>query len=151
LRRCARSCASLYALGPFLCGDAAHIVPPTGVFNTAASDVHYLFRASGVLRCEATTGLERILRRALAQVWKTEAVQSAGVVHLSLICFPEQSEFELRMQRASDFLRGSDSYRRAWRRIMWDYHTDAGRKLNRATPRAYAKTIQPASAVPYFR
>jgi p-hydroxybenzoate 3-monooxygenase len=29
----------------FLCGDAAHIVPPTGAkgLNTAASDVHYLF------------------------------------------------------------------------------------------------------------
>ena len=29
----------------FLCGDAAHIVPPTGAkgLNTAASDVHYLY------------------------------------------------------------------------------------------------------------
>ena len=31
----------------FLCGDAAHIVPPTGAkgLNTAASDVHYLYNA----------------------------------------------------------------------------------------------------------
>ena len=31
----------------FLCGDAAHIVPPTGAkgLNTAASDIHYLFEA----------------------------------------------------------------------------------------------------------
>ena len=37
-----------YAAGAlFLCGDAAHIVPPTGAkgLNTAASDVHYLFTA----------------------------------------------------------------------------------------------------------
>jgi p-hydroxybenzoate 3-monooxygenase len=29
----------------FLCGDAAHIVPPTGAkgLNTAASDVNYLY------------------------------------------------------------------------------------------------------------
>ena len=31
----------------FLCGDAAHIVPPTGAkgLNTAASDIHYLYHA----------------------------------------------------------------------------------------------------------
>jgi len=36
----------------FLCGDAAHIVPPTGAkgLNTAASDVHYLFTELEFLR-----------------------------------------------------------------------------------------------------
>ena len=37
----------------FLCGDAAHIVPPTGAkgLNLAVSDVHYLFEAlRGLLR-----------------------------------------------------------------------------------------------------
>ena len=59
----------------FLCGDAAHIVPPTGAkgLNLAASDVHYLFEglrefyATGAMR-----GLDAYSDRALRRVWKAE-------------------------------------------------------------------------------
>jgi p-hydroxybenzoate 3-monooxygenase len=59
----------------FLCGDAAHIVPPTGAkgLNLAASDVHYLFEA---LKQHYTTGsmagIDAYSERALARVWKAE-------------------------------------------------------------------------------
>lgn len=59
----------------FLCGDAAHIVPPTGAkgLNTAASDVYYLHQA---LENHYTTGdraaLDGYSERALARVWQTQ-------------------------------------------------------------------------------
>ena len=59
----------------FLCGDAAHIVPPTGAkgLNTAASDVHYLFDAlSQYYQTNDTTGINSYSDKALARVWKTE-------------------------------------------------------------------------------
>jgi len=57
----------------FLCGDAAHIVPPTGAkgLNLAASDVHYLFEALREFYAErSTAGLDAYSGRALTRVWK---------------------------------------------------------------------------------
>ncbi|MEM9814673.1 MAG: 4-hydroxybenzoate 3-monooxygenase, partial [Pseudomonadota bacterium] len=59
----------------FLCGDAAHIVPPTGAkgLNTAASDVHYLFEGLAEhYRTGSDAGLVAYSERALARVWKVE-------------------------------------------------------------------------------
>jgi len=95
----------------FLCGDAAHIVPPTGAkgLNTAASDVHYLFQGlKAFYGAGDSTGLEEYSARALARVWKAERFSwwFTSLMHR----FPEQSDFELRMQRAElDFLRSSNS------------------------------------------
>ncbi|KAF0676687.1 4-hydroxybenzoate 3-monooxygenase [Profundibacterium mesophilum] len=93
----------------FLCGDAAHIVPPTGAkgLNAAAADVHYLSRA---LIARYARGDETLLRRysedALARVWKTERFSwwFSGLLHR----FPDQSGFEYKMQLAElDMLRTS--------------------------------------------
>jgi p-hydroxybenzoate 3-monooxygenase len=95
----------------FLCGDAAHIVPPTGAkgLNTAASDVHYLFEGLSRHYADADPeGLNRYSERALARVWKAERFSwwFSGLMHR----FPDQSEFDLRMQRAElEFLRGNEA------------------------------------------
>ena len=99
----------------FLCGDAAHIVPPTGAkgLNTAASDVYYLhdglcdYYGSG-----SRAGLEAYSRRALARVWKAERFSwwFSSLMHR----FPEQSGFDARMQAAEyAFLRDSEAAQRA--------------------------------------
>jgi p-hydroxybenzoate 3-monooxygenase len=99
----------------FLCGDAAHIVPPTGAkgLNTAASDVHYLFE--GLLayyREGSETGIDAYSDRALARVWKAERFSwwFTTLMHQ----FPGQSEFDLKMQIADlAFLRSSASAQKA--------------------------------------
>lgn len=85
----------------FLCGDAAHIVPPTGAkgLNTAASDVHYL--SQGLIdyyKDGSTQGIDDYSAKALARVWKAERFSwwMTSLLHR----FPDQSEFDLRMQRA---------------------------------------------------
>ena len=85
----------------FLCGDAAHIVPPTGAkgLNTAASDIHYLY--NGLLqhyRDGDDTGIEQYSEKALARIWKAERFSwwMTNLLHR----FPDQSEFDLKMQRA---------------------------------------------------
>lgn len=85
----------------FLCGDAAHIVPPTGAkgLNSAAADVHYLFEALAAAYADGTTeGLDRYSQTALARVWKTQRFSwwMTALLHR----FPDQSAFDLRMQRA---------------------------------------------------
>ncbi|MCF6232473.1 MAG: 4-hydroxybenzoate 3-monooxygenase [Rhodobacteraceae bacterium] len=85
----------------FLCGDAAHIVPPTGAkgLNTAASDIHYLFNALvQVFEERDSEGIDRYSERALARVWKAERF-SWWLTNL-LHRFPEQDGFDQRMQRA---------------------------------------------------
>jgi p-hydroxybenzoate 3-monooxygenase len=85
----------------FLCGDAAHIVPPTGAkgLNTAASDVHYLYNALAQFYesgdCE---GIDRYSEKALSRVWKAERFSwwMTGLLHR----FPDQSEFDIRIQQA---------------------------------------------------
>jgi p-hydroxybenzoate 3-monooxygenase len=85
----------------FLCGDAAHIVPPTGAkgLNSAASDVHYL--NEGLRQWYAhrdPDGIDRYSERALARVWKVERFSwwMTSLLHR----FPDQSGFDLKMQRA---------------------------------------------------
>ncbi len=91
----------------FLCGDAAHIVPPTGAkgLNTAASDIHYLYHAlTGYFESGDTEGIDTYSQNALARVWKTERFSwwMTNLLHR----FPHQTEFDLRIQRAElDFLR----------------------------------------------
>ncbi|WP_415146243.1 4-hydroxybenzoate 3-monooxygenase [Limimaricola cinnabarinus] len=91
----------------FLCGDAAHIVPPTGAkgLNTAASDVHYLYNGLRQFYEEGyDEGIDRYSERALARVWKAERFSwwFSSLLHR----YPDQSPFDLRMQRAElEFLR----------------------------------------------
>jgi len=85
----------------FLCGDAAHIVPPTGAkgLNTAASDIHYLFE--GLSQFYATgdrAGVEGYSQRALARVWKAE--RFSWWMTTLLHRFPDQTPFDRKMQRA---------------------------------------------------
>ena len=85
----------------FLCGDAAHIVPPTGAkgLNLAASDVYYLWQALlRHYRDGDDEGLETYSQTALARVWKAERF-SWSMTRL-LHRFPDQSDFDRRMQRA---------------------------------------------------
>ncbi len=99
----------------FLCGDAAHIVPPTGAkgLNLAASDVHYLheglaeFYASG-----STAGIDAYSERALRRVWKAERFSwwFTTLMHR----FPDQTGFDRRMQRAEiDFLCTNEAAQKA--------------------------------------
>ncbi|MEM5585878.1 MULTISPECIES: 4-hydroxybenzoate 3-monooxygenase [unclassified Roseibium] len=85
----------------FLCGDAAHIVPPTGAkgLNTAASDVHYLKEALVQYYLDKDTdGIDGYSEKALARVWKAERFSWATTNMLHR--FPDQSDFDLKMQRA---------------------------------------------------
>ena len=98
----------------FLCGDAAHIVPPTGAkgLNTAASDVRYLFDALVRFYEEKDEeGLERYSETALARVWKAERFSwwMTGLLHR----FPDQSDFDLKIQQADiAFLQQNEPARR---------------------------------------
>ncbi len=93
----------------FLCGDAAHIVPPTGAkgLNTAASDIHYLYHGLvGFYRDGVDDGLKLYSERALARVWKAERFSwwMTNMLHR----FPDQTEFDLKMQQAEiAFLRAN--------------------------------------------
>ncbi len=85
----------------FLCGDAAHIVPPTGAkgLNTAASDVRYLYRAlKQHYSHRDSTGLQHYSQTALARVWKVERFSwwMTSVLHR----FPDQSDFDIKIQQA---------------------------------------------------
>ncbi|MDK3073842.1 4-hydroxybenzoate 3-monooxygenase [Sedimentitalea sp. JM2-8] len=99
----------------FLCGDAAHIVPPTGAkgLNTAASDVHYLYEglrsyyASG-----STDGIDSYSGKALSRIWKAERFSwwFSSMMHR----YPDQSEFDLKMQVADlEFLRSNKAAQKA--------------------------------------
>lgn len=95
----------------FLCGDAAHIVPPTGAkgLNTAASDIHYLYHGLVQHYLDGDgEGLAQYSERALARVWKAERF-SWWMTNL-LHSFPYQTEFDHKM-RASEiaFLRDSQA------------------------------------------
>ena len=99
----------------FLCGDAAHIVPPTGAkgLNTAASDVQYLYAGlRDYYAANDRTGIDGYSERALARVWKVERFSwwFSSLMHR----FPEQSPFDLRMQEAElAFLRDNRSAQEA--------------------------------------
>lgn len=91
----------------FLCGDAAHIVPPTGAkgLNTAASDVYYLYNGLRDYYLDGDPrGIDTYSARALARVWKAERFSwsTTNLLHR----FPDQNAFDLKMQQADvDFLR----------------------------------------------
>ncbi len=85
----------------FLCGDAAHIVPPTGAkgLNLAASDVHYLYE--GLLqfyRQNNATGIDTYSQRALARIW--QAMRFSWSLTTMMHRFPGASDYERRMQDA---------------------------------------------------
>jgi p-hydroxybenzoate 3-monooxygenase len=85
----------------FLCGDAAHIVPPTGAkgLNLAASDVHYLFEGLREFYGERSkAGLDAYSGRALARVWK--AVRFSWWMTLLLHRFPDAEPFAEKLRAA---------------------------------------------------
>jgi p-hydroxybenzoate 3-monooxygenase len=99
----------------FLCGDAAHIVPPTGAkgLNLAASDVFYLSRAL-VARYRENRGdlLARYGQDALARIW--QAMRFSWSMTMLLHRFPDQGGFDRRMQEVElETLRTSSDARRA--------------------------------------
>ncbi|KLE34609.1 4-hydroxybenzoate 3-monooxygenase [Aurantiacibacter luteus] len=84
-----------------LCGDAAHIVPPTGAkgLNLAASDVHYAAEAlTGYFRRNDAGAIAAYSDTALARVWKSERF-SWSLTRL-MHRFPEDGPFERAMQVA---------------------------------------------------
>lgn len=93
----------------FLCGDAAHIVPPTGAkgLNLAASDVHYAAEAiAGFLKRADVDAVTGYSAKALARVWKSERF-SWSLTKL-MHRFPEDGPFERRMQVAElDYIASS--------------------------------------------
>lgn len=99
----------------FLCGDAAHIVPPTGAkgLNTAASDVHYLYHGlRDFYENNSTDGIDSYSGKALSRVWKAERFSwwFSSLLHTS----PDQSEFDQKMQVAEiEFLRSSKAAQKA--------------------------------------
>ena len=99
----------------FLCGDAAHIVPPTGAkgLNTAASDVHYLYTAlKEFYQTGSEAGIGSYSEKALARVWKAERFSwwFSSLMHR----YPDQSEFDIKMQVAElEFLRSNKAAQQA--------------------------------------
>lgn len=93
----------------FLCGDAAHIVPPTGAkgLNLAASDVYYLWQAlRRFYQDNDAQGIEDYSATALARVWKAE--RFSWTMTRLLHRFPDQYDFDRRMQQAElEYLRSS--------------------------------------------
>jgi p-hydroxybenzoate 3-monooxygenase len=84
-----------------LCGDAAHIVPPTGAkgLNLAASDVHYAAEALvRYFRHNDADAIDGYSAKALTRVWKSERF-SWSLTQL-MHRFPEDGPFERRMQVA---------------------------------------------------
>ncbi|MBO9670065.1 MAG: 4-hydroxybenzoate 3-monooxygenase [Sphingobium sp.] len=92
-----------------LCGDAAHIVPPTGAkgLNLAASDV--LYAAEGLVaffKRNESAGIGAYSDKALARVWKAERF-SWSLTKL-MHRFPEDGPFERAMQVAElDYIASS--------------------------------------------
>ena len=99
----------------FLCGDAAHIVPPTGAkgLNTAASDVHYLYNGlRDYYENGSSEGIDSYSEKALARVWKAERFSwwFSSLMHR----YPDQTEFDLKMQIAElEYLRSNKAAQQA--------------------------------------
>lgn len=100
----------------FLCGDAAHIVPPTGAkgLNLAASDVFYLQDALiRHYRSADAGGLDAYSSRALARVWK--AMRFSWQLTTMMHRFPEHSPYERKMQDADlAYLKDNETAQKAW-------------------------------------
>ncbi len=85
----------------FICGDAAHIVPPTGAkgLNLAASDVFYLFNAIQEYYEEnSASGLEAYSKKVLSRVWK--AVRFSWWMTTVMHRFPDAGTFGQKIQEA---------------------------------------------------
>jgi p-hydroxybenzoate 3-monooxygenase len=97
-----------------LCGDSAHIVPPTGAkgLNLAASDVHYAVEALvAFFRHGDADAVAGYSAKALARVWKSERF-SWSLTKL-MHRFPEDGPFERRMQVAElDYIASSEAAQR---------------------------------------
>jgi p-hydroxybenzoate 3-monooxygenase len=93
----------------FLCGDAAHIVPPTGAkgLNLAVSDVFYLSRALAAFHQQGSADLlDSYSAMALRRVWSS--VRTSWYLTTLLHRFPGASEFDQRAQEAElDYLKSS--------------------------------------------
>lgn len=95
----------------FLCGDAAHIVPPTGAkgLNTAASDVHYLYNGlRDFYENGSSAGIDAYSEKALKRVWKAERFSwwFSSIMHR----YPDQSDFDIKIQVADlEFLRSNEA------------------------------------------
>ena len=94
-----------------LCGDSAHIVPPTGAkgLNLAASDVHYAAHAlTAFFGRNDAEAIGAYSDRALARVWKAERF-SWSLTRL-MHRFPEDGPFERAMQVAElDYIASSQA------------------------------------------
>jgi len=94
-----------------LCGDAAHIVPPTGAkgLNLAASDVHYAAEAlRGYFKRRDNESVAAYSARALARVWKCE--RFSWTLTKLMHRFPDDGPFERAMQVAElDYIATSDA------------------------------------------
>ncbi|MBN9507164.1 MAG: 4-hydroxybenzoate 3-monooxygenase [Altererythrobacter sp.] len=92
-----------------LCGDAAHIVPPTGAkgLNLATSDVHYAADAlTAFFKAGDAGAVAGYSARALSRVWKAERF-SWSLTRL-MHRFPEDGSFERAMQVAElDYIASS--------------------------------------------
>jgi p-hydroxybenzoate 3-monooxygenase len=92
-----------------LCGDAAHIVPPTGAkgLNLAASDVHYAAEAfAACFKGRDDAAIAAYSDKAMGRVWKAERFSWAltRLMHR----FPEDGPFERAMQVAElDYIANS--------------------------------------------
>ena len=85
----------------FLCGDAGHIMPPTGAkgLNLVVGDVHYLSEALIAFYRDWNHGkLAGYSETALARAWK--AVRFSWQMTTLLHRFPENTGFDRRMQGA---------------------------------------------------
>ncbi|KPL66900.1 4-hydroxybenzoate 3-monooxygenase [Erythrobacter sp. SG61-1L] len=98
-----------------LCGDAAHIVPPTGAkgLNLAASDVLYAADAlTGFFRRNDPDAISGYSDKALARVWKSE--RFSWSLTMLMHRFPQDGPFERAMQVAElDYIASSRAARTA--------------------------------------
>ena len=94
-----------------LCGDSAHIVPPTGAkgLNLAASDVHYAAEALlAFFKSNDADAIAGYSEKALARVWKSE--RFSWTLTKLMHRFPEDGPFERRMQQAElDYIASSEA------------------------------------------
>ena len=100
----------------FLCGDAAHIVPPTGAkgLNLAVGDVFYLQEALAAHYATGdTAGIDGYSARALDRVWK--AMRFSWQLTMMMHRFPQDTPYDRRMQDAEmSMLLGSPAVQKAW-------------------------------------
>ncbi|MGO4165642.1 4-hydroxybenzoate 3-monooxygenase [Novosphingobium sp. YAF33] len=97
-----------------LCGDSAHIVPPTGAkgLNLAASDVYYACEAlTGFFQSGDNDAVAGYSAKALRRVWASERFSWSLTKLMHRL--PEDGPFERRMQLAElDYIASSEHARR---------------------------------------